>query len=132
MRILAVKSRQCKAPQNKYYCPEVFLDTVATKLATPSALHLQSDLLEEFYYHFPRELDQRLDHGLAADEVEKLAKEDRKVKEQLEFMRRKDLLETVLDKMEGLRRLEGLEKHGSEKVGGRRKRSTERSGKWGF
>jgi dynamin-like GTPase MGM1, mitochondrial len=126
MRILAVKSRQCKTPKNKYYCPEIFLDTVATKLATPAALHLQSDLLEEFYYHFPRELDQRLDHGLAQDEVERLAKEDRKVKEQLEFMRRKELLETVLDKMESLRRLEGLEK------GRRRPALPERTSRWGI
>lgn len=123
---MAVKSRQCKTPKNKYYCPEIFLDTVAMKLATPSALHLQSDLLEEFYYHFPRELDHRLDHGLTPEEVERLAREDAKVKEQLDFMRRKELLETVLDKMESLRRLEGLEK-------GRRKGAIEgeKSRRWG-
>lgn len=108
LRLAAVQARPCATPRARTLCPEVFLDAVAAKLAAPCALHLQADLLEEFYYHFPRELDRRLDHDLAPADVERLAREDPKVREQLEFLRRRDLLETVLERMEGLRRLEGV------------------------
>lgn len=48
----------------------------------------------------------RLGRGLNADEVERFAKEDPKIKAHLEVIRRKELLELALDKMEGLKSLE--------------------------
>lgn len=110
MRLLAAKSKQCRSPQNKYYCPEVFLDAVATKLASTAVLFLNVELLSEFYYNFPRELDQRLGRNLSEEDVERFAKEDPKIRRHLEVIRRKELLELVLDKMESLRQLEGREK----------------------
>lgn len=50
MRLLAVKSKQCANKQNKYYCPEVFLDAVADKLTTTADLFLEAELLSKFYY----------------------------------------------------------------------------------
>lgn len=70
-------------------------------------LFLNVELLSEFYYNFPRELDVRLGRGLTKDEVERFAKEDPRVRGHLEVIRRKELLELVLGKMEGLRELEG-------------------------
>ncbi|KAL3423408.1 dynamin family protein [Phlyctema vagabunda] len=106
MRLAAIKAKQCANLKNKYHCPEVFLDVVATKLTSTAVLFLNVELLSEFNYNFPRELDVRLGRGLSKDEVERFAKEDPKVKAHLEVIRRKELLELVLGKMEGLRALE--------------------------
>jgi hypothetical protein len=69
-------------------------------------LFLNVELLSEFYYQFPRELDVRLGRGLSKEEVERFAREDPRVRSHLEVIRRKELLELVLGKMEGLRDLE--------------------------
>ncbi|WKT43419.1 Dynamin [Fusarium oxysporum f. sp. vasinfectum] len=117
MRLLAVKSKQCADPKNKYYCPEVFLDAAATKLASTA-----------FYYNFPRELDLRLGRHLSEDQIEKFAKEDPKIRRHLEVIRRKELLELVLEKMESLRQLEGRDREKSNS-GSRRDRKQSR---WGL
>lgn len=127
MRLLAVKSRQCKDLKNKYYCPEVFLDAAASKLAQTAVLFLNVELLSEFYYNFPRELDARLGRHLSEEQIERFAKEDPKVKRHLEVIRRKELLELVLEKMESLRQLEGRDRA---KTGKEVKR--ERGGRWGL
>ncbi|KAH8801545.1 P-loop containing nucleoside triphosphate hydrolase protein [Xylogone sp. PMI_703] len=106
MRLMAVKSKQCNSLKNKYYCPEIFLDVVATKLTQTAVLFLNIELLSEFYYNFPRELDMRLGKGLTPDEIERFAKEDPKIKAHLEVIRRKELLELALEKMNGLKSLE--------------------------
>lgn len=51
MRLAAVNSRKCGSKDNKYYCPEVFLDVVADKLTSTAVLFLNVELLSEFYYH---------------------------------------------------------------------------------
>lgn len=128
MRLLAVKSRQCKDPNNKYHCPEVFLDAAATKLAQTAVLFLNVELLSEFYYNFPRELDARLGRHLSDDQIERFAKEDPKIKRHLEVIRRKELLELVLDKMESLRQLEAP--RGTAKTD--REGRKEKGGRWGL
>ena len=110
MRLLAVKSKQCTAKSNKYYCPEVFLDVVADKLTSTAVLFLNVELLSEFYYNFPRELDARLGRHLSESEIERFAREDPKVRKHLDVIKRKEMLELVLEKMESLRMLEGKEK----------------------
>ncbi|EPE07887.1 mitochondrial dynamin gtpase [Ophiostoma piceae UAMH 11346] len=130
MRLLAAKSKQCRSADNKYYCPEVFLDAVATKLAGTAVLFLNVELLSEFYYNFPRELDQRLGRHLTEDEIERFAKEDPKIKRHLDVIRRKDLLELVLEKMESLRQLEGREK--SRRTGGVGQNEKQSGSRWGI
>ncbi|KAF3771214.1 hypothetical protein M406DRAFT_272612 [Cryphonectria parasitica EP155] len=127
MRLLAVKSRQCKDLKNKYYCPEVFLNAAASKIAQTAVLFLNVELLSEFYYNFPRELDVRLGRHLSEDQIERFAKEDPKIKRHLEVIRRKELLELVLEKMESLRQLEGRERPRHEAEAKR-----ERGGRWGL
>ena len=51
----------------------------------------------------------RLGRGLSSDEVERFAREDPKVKAHLEVIRRKELLELVLEKMGAIRDLERVE-----------------------
>jgi dynamin-like GTPase MGM1, mitochondrial len=129
MRLLAVRSKQCANLKNKYYCPEVFLDAAASKLASTAVLFLNVELLSEFYYNFPRELDLRLGRHLSENEIEKFAKEDPKIRNHLEVIRRKELLELVLDKMESLRQLEGRER---DRRGHSARDGDKSRGRWGL
>ncbi|KAI9879858.1 MAG: dynamin-like GTPase mgm1 [Pleopsidium flavum] len=110
LRLIAVKSKQCTNKKNKYYCPEIFLDVVADKLTSTAVLFLNVELLSEFYYNFPRELDVRLGRHLSEADIERFAREDPKVRRHLDVINRKEMLELVLEKMESLRQLEGKEK----------------------
>ena len=130
MRLMAVKSKQCATVKNKYYCPEIFLNAVANKLSSTAVLFLNVELLSEFYYNFPRELDLRLGRHLPEAEVEKFAKEDPRIRRHLEVIRKKELLELVLDKMDSIRQLSGSER----KVPSAMKRRDQESsrGRWGL
>ncbi|KAI4087458.1 MAG: hypothetical protein LQ344_006794 [Seirophora lacunosa] len=121
LRLTALKSPPCATPTptSKYTCPEIFLDVVASKLTATAVLFLNVELLSEFYHNFPRELDARLGRGLARDEVERFAMEDPKVRRHLEVIRRKEMLERVLGKMENLRALEGRERRREEVLVGK-------------
>lgn len=132
MRLNALKSKQCATKANRYFCPEIFLDVVSTKLTSTAVLFLNVELLSEFNYNFPRELDVRLGRGLSKEEVERFAREDPRVRGHLEVIRRKELLELVLEKMEGLRALE-VEERGKRAMGSRPKdgREKKRAG-WGL
>lgn len=105
MRMSAVNSRQCKNKTNKYYCPEIFLDVVANKLTQTAVLFLNVELLSDFYYNFPRELESRLGTNLTEEQIEMFAKQDPKVKSHIELQRRKDLLELALTKIESVTEL---------------------------
>jgi len=65
---------------------------------------------------------------LTKEQMDKFAKEDPKIKRHLEITRRKDLLELVLDKMEGLRQLEGRETTRSRGSAGKPRNG----GRWGL
>lgn len=107
MRMMAVRSKQCATKKNKYYCPEVFLDVVADKLTSTAVLFLNVELLSEFYYNFPRELDMRLGRHLSDAEIERFAREDPRVRRHLDIIRKKELLELALQKIESIRQLDG-------------------------
>ncbi|KAL2151815.1 hypothetical protein VTH82DRAFT_4998 [Thermothelomyces myriococcoides] len=107
MRIMAAKSRQCKTLENKYYCPEVFLDAVATKLAQTAVLFLNVEMLHDFYQRFPREVESKLHEHMAGGGLERFAREDPKIRRHLDLVHRKELLELVLVKIEELHRLPG-------------------------
>ncbi|KAI5271754.1 dynamin-like GTPase mgm1, partial [Ascosphaera acerosa] len=109
LRLAALRAKPCASPRNKYACPEIFLDVVADKLTATAVLFLNVELLSEFYYHFPRELDARLGgRHLSHEQVEQLAREDPRIRRHLDVIQRKELLERVLRKIDGLRQLEGV------------------------
>ncbi|TGZ84764.1 hypothetical protein EX30DRAFT_300266 [Ascodesmis nigricans] len=110
MRLYAIKSKQCGNKANKYYCPEVFLDVVAEKLTSTAVLFLNVELLSEFYYHFPRELDNRLGRHLSPEQVDAIAREDPKIRKHIDLQQRKQLLELALEKMDSLMALEKSKK----------------------
>lgn len=104
------------------------MDAAASKLAQTAVLFLNVELLSEFYYNFPRELEARLGRHLSEEQIERFAKEDPKVKRHLEVIRRKELLELVLEKMESLRQLEKHKRPGQRRHEAKR----EKGGRWGL
>jgi len=114
-------------------CPEIFLDVVSTKLTSTAVLFLNVELLSEFFYQFPRELDVRLGRGLSREEVERFAREDERVRRHLDVIRRKEGLELVLERVRGLRELEAEEKRGQRgrRDGRERKREGTEKKSWG-
>ncbi|KAJ5633829.1 hypothetical protein N7528_001671 [Penicillium herquei] len=129
LRMMAVRSKQCASQKNKYYCPEVFLDVVADKLTSTAVLFLNVELLSEFYYNFPRELDMRLGRHLSDAEVERFAREDPRVRRHLDIIRKKELLELALQKIEGIRQLDGRK---SSRGADRAQASKETRSRWGI
>jgi hypothetical protein len=52
LRLAALKSPRCRAgPQSEVFCPEVFLNVVADKLAYTSSQFINIELLDHFFYH---------------------------------------------------------------------------------
>lgn len=100
MRLKGLQSSSCKYKDNKFKCPEIFLDVVAEKLTQTAILFLNVELLSDFYYSFPRELEKRLSTNLTSDELENFAKQDPKVKRHIELQERKELLELALTKID--------------------------------
>lgn len=100
LRLKGLQSTGCKYKDNKFKCPEIFLDVVAEKLTQTAILFLNVELLSDFYYSFPRELEKRLGANLTTDEIENYAKEDPKVRRHIELQERKELLELALNKID--------------------------------
>lgn len=95
-------SSKCKSKENKVNCPEVYLDLINEKLTSTSILFLNVELLNDFYYNFPRELDLNFFNKLSFDDLEQLAKEDPKIEYHINLQKRKDLLSLALNKMESI------------------------------
>lgn len=99
MRMAAVKSKRCISRENKYQCPEIFLDVVADKLTATAVLFLNFELLSDFYYSFPRELDSQIS-ALSEKQIQELAEQDPQIREQINLQRRRDLLKLALAKIQ--------------------------------
>ena len=51
LRLAALKSKRCRAgPESDLLCPEAFLSVVADKLAYTSAMFINIELLDHFFY----------------------------------------------------------------------------------
>ena len=113
LRLAALRSKRCKGgPENGLLCPEAFLNVVADKLAYTSALFINIELLDQFFYQvyqafsiavvwltdlcqFPREIDSRLIYDLDRNEIQRFARENPVVRKHLDLQERKDKLEEV-------------------------------------
>jgi dynamin-like GTPase MGM1, mitochondrial len=96
LRLASLRSNRCKAgPQSEVFCPEAFLNVVADKLAYTSSLFINIELLEHFFYQFPREIDTRLLYDLDRKEIVDFARENPIVRRHLDLQERKDKLEEV-------------------------------------
>ncbi|WWC66446.1 uncharacterized protein I206_100348 [Kwoniella pini CBS 10737] len=103
IRQQALKSRRCKlGPDQSAFCPEAFLAVVADKLAYTSTMFINIELLEQFFYQLPREIDSRILYDLDRDEIAKFARENPKIKQHLDLQERKDKLESVMRSLQSL------------------------------
>ncbi|SCV03227.1 LAMI_0H06458g1_1 [Lachancea mirantina] len=99
-RLKTLKGK-CQTTADKDMCPEVFLNAVGDKLTSTAVLFLNVELLSDFFYSFPIELDKKLS-ALTDDQVELFAKEDPRIARHIELQKRKELLELALDKIDSI------------------------------
>ncbi|THV02754.1 hypothetical protein K435DRAFT_716304 [Dendrothele bispora CBS 962.96] len=103
LRVAALKSRRCRAgSENDVFCPEAFLNVVADKLAWTSTMFINIELLDQFFYQFPREIDSRLLYDLDRREIVEFARENPVVRKHLDLQERKDKLEEVMKQLTSL------------------------------
>ncbi|XP_006459124.1 hypothetical protein AGABI2DRAFT_201103 [Agaricus bisporus var. bisporus H97] len=103
LRLAALKSPRCRAgPQSEVFCPEVFLNVVADKLAYTSSQFINIELLDHFFYQFPREIDSRLLYDLDRKEITTFARENPMVRRHLDLQQRKEKLEEVMKQLNSL------------------------------
>ncbi|KAI5990230.1 P-loop containing nucleoside triphosphate hydrolase protein [Pisolithus albus] len=103
LRLAALKSKRCKAgPENDVFCPEIFLNVVADKLAHTSTMFINIELLDHFFYQFPREIDSRLIYDLDRKEIAEFARENPSIRRHLDLQERKDKLEEVMKQLNSL------------------------------
>ncbi|KAL1949659.1 hypothetical protein VTO73DRAFT_8540 [Trametes versicolor] len=103
LRLVALKSKRCKAgPESDVLCPEAFLNVVADKLAYTSAMFINIELLDHFFYQFPREIDSRLLYDLDRKEIVEFARENPIIRKHLDLQERKDKLEEVMKQLNSL------------------------------
>ncbi|CCH59248.1 hypothetical protein TBLA_0B04100 [Henningerozyma blattae CBS 6284] len=98
LKLLKIK---CNSTSEKDQCPEVFLNAVSDKLTSTAVLFLNVELLSDFFYNFPIELDKKL-NALTDEQIEMFAKQDIKIAKHIELQQRKELLELALDKMDSI------------------------------
>lgn len=98
-RASALRSRQCSSTSGKSCCPEAFLSVISQKLASSAVMFIQIELLNEFMFQFPREVDNKLYYDLSREEVNNFACENPTIRRHIELQKRKDALELVMDKL---------------------------------
>jgi len=103
LRLAALKSKRCRAgPEHDVLCPEAFLNVVADKLAYTAAMFIGIELLDQFFYQFPREINSRLLYDLDRSEIVEFARENPVVRRHLDLQGRKDKLEEVMKQLNSL------------------------------
>ncbi|KAJ3272888.1 dynamin-like GTPase mgm1 [Terramyces sp. JEL0728] len=103
-RLAAVKSRQCSTLQNKACCPEVFLSVVSEKLASTAVMFIYIELLNDFFYQLPREIDSKMYYSLGKQEILQFCKENPGIEQHLKVQERKNTLELVASKLREINR----------------------------
>ena len=98
---LKVLKNKCHSTADKDICPEVFLNAVSDKLTSTAVLFLNVELLSDFFYNFPIELDRKLT-ALSDEQIELFAKEDSRIARHIELQKRKELLELALERIDSI------------------------------
>lgn len=98
-RLAAVKSNRCSTVNGKNICPEVFLSVVAEKLASTSVLFIYIELLNEFFFQLPRQIDSKMYYSLSKEDIEKFCSQNPTIHRHLTLQEKKVTLETVMEKL---------------------------------
>ncbi|SNX83791.1 probable MGM1 - Mitochondrial GTPase related to dynamin [Melanopsichium pennsylvanicum] len=113
-RLAVLKSKRCRVgPDSKPFCPETFLNIVADKLTYTAVMFINIELLSEFFYQFPREIDSKLVYDLGKEELARFARENPVVRRHLDLQERKEKLELVMDRLGDLVKLYNEKNHGA-------------------
>ncbi|KAJ2693990.1 mitochondrial dynamin GTPase Msp1, partial [Coemansia spiralis] len=102
LRRKALASGACASPENKHLCPEIFLDVVAEKLAYNAVLFINYELLQDFFFQFPRELDANLYYGKTLEQTRAFASQNPRIGQQLHLLERRQKLELVMARLRDL------------------------------
>ncbi|KAJ2727121.1 mitochondrial dynamin GTPase Msp1 [Coemansia sp. Benny D115] len=112
MRKKALSSTTCSSLENKRLCPEIFLDVVAEKLAYNAVLFINYELLQDFFFQFPRELDSNLYYGKTVQQTREFATQNPRISGQLRLVERRQKLEVVMARLRDLmRQQQELQEH---------------------
>ena len=65
-------------------------------------MFISIELLEQFFYQFPREIDSRILYDLDRSEIAKFARENPAIRRHLDLQDRKDKLESVMRSLHAL------------------------------
>jgi hypothetical protein len=106
-RFNVIRSRQCANPNSKSICPEVFLSVVAEKLASTAVLFIYIELLNEFFFQLPRQIDSKMYYSLEKGDIVAFCKENPVIAQHLSLQDRKSTLESVMIKLEELKSKRG-------------------------
>ncbi|KAI8326196.1 hypothetical protein GQ54DRAFT_294894 [Martensiomyces pterosporus] len=111
LRRKALSSTACASADNKRFCPEIFLDVVAEKLAYNAVLFINFELLHDFFFQFPRELDSNLYYGKTLQQTREFASQNPRVGKQLLLLERRQKLEVVMSRLQELVRQQAASEH---------------------
>jgi len=103
-RVSAIRSRQCRSWDNRSCCPEVYLAAISEKLTQSAVMFLQVEMLNEFFFQWPREVDNRLYYDMNRQQINEFARENPQIRRHLDLQERKDKLELVMQKLQYLQR----------------------------
>jgi len=65
-------------------------------------MFINIELLDQFFYQFPREIDSRLLYDLNRNEIVEFARENPEIRKHLDLQERKDKLEEVMKRLNSL------------------------------
>ncbi|KAJ2737318.1 mitochondrial dynamin GTPase Msp1 [Coemansia sp. BCRC 34962] len=118
LRRKALSSSICGTAENKRFCPEIFLDVVAEKLAYNAVMFINFELLQDFFFQFPRELDSNLYYGKSVQQTREFATQNPRIGKQLVLLERRARLELVMSRLQDL-----VRQQVAAEAGGRGRRS---------
>jgi hypothetical protein len=100
-RLKSVLSRQC-ASENRKCCPEVFLSVISEKLAQSAVMFIQIELLNEYFFAVPREMDEKMYYSFGKKEILDFAKQNPSIRRHIDLQERKAILEHVISELKTL------------------------------
>ncbi len=80
-------------------CPEPYLAVIADKMTQAATMFLWVELVNEFFYQFPREVDKRLYFNLSQEEISRFAQQNPTIASHLALQNKVQALETAMEKL---------------------------------
>jgi hypothetical protein len=97
-RIQASRSYQCSS-SNPTCCPEIQMIVISEKIANQATTFIKIELLNEYFFQLPRNIDENMYYSLTKPEIVQFSKENLSICKHLEMQDKKILLELVLKKL---------------------------------